>query len=172
MGFDNNQQNQMGVEQPNWGGNVMPNGYGMWVTPPQPNNQGNTNFTSFRQAPPQPKFQTIPCRVIGPGEQILAKDVPMDTPSLFLASDGSFIIGKEWTDKGGIEDTVFLPVQKDQEQKNNGMPSEEFTQIMARLDALTDMVEILQDRNKFKPNTNKYVNKNHNKKPIESEVVE
>lgn len=154
---------------------MTPNGWGMPGAYPSVQNNQPTNFTTFNPSAQQTR-QTIPCWVVGPGEQIQAKDVPMDTPSLFLAQDGSFIIGKEWNNQGGIDDVIFLPVKKDQENDKKTMQTEEFGQIMARLDALTDMIEMVyknnnhisnQTQKKYQPN-----NKNNKNYQTESEVTE
>lgn len=80
----------------------------------------------------QKTFPTLPGMLVNTPDDILAKDVPMDgTVSLFLMSDLSSILAKQWNANGTIDTVQFVRVQ------NNETPSgDALSQIMERLDRI------------------------------------
>lgn len=167
MNLTNNQIGNMvqpstpnGFDQYNWARNTMNGQSNNPTVFATPQSQPTSTFTTFQPQPTQPNYQMLPCRVIAPGEEIKAKDVPIDTPSLFVVSDGSCIIGKEWDEKGGIQNTIYIPAPKD--PQNQTVNSTEFDQIMQQLNALRSMVEDLKSSQGVSP---VYRSNYHKKKP-------
>lgn len=94
--YDPRQQNP-GYNPPAWANpqqqqwtNPQPNP----TPPPQP---------QFYNAPLIPQPRTVPCRVVNNPADITPSEIPMDgRVSLFLSSDNSYIIAKQWNQNGLI----------------------------------------------------------------------
>lgn len=101
--YDPRQQNP-GYNPPAWANpqqqqwtNPQPNP----TPPPQP---------QFYNAPLVPQPRTVPCRVVNNPADITPSEIPMDgRVSLFLSSDNSYIIAKQWNQNGLIDTAIYRP---------------------------------------------------------------
>lgn len=88
----------------------------------------------------QPQPPPIPARQINSVNDIKPNDVPMDgTISLFLMSDCSCIIAKQWNSRGTIDDVCFVPEPKNQEQTSQN--SDILNTVLERLDNIESMLQ-------------------------------
>lgn len=124
------------------------NGYTNAPNPPQgyANDQmsqpyGTQNQSSMPRlggnASGQKSFPTLPGMLVNTPDDILAKDVPMDgSISLFLMSDLSAILAKQWNSKGSIDTVQFVRAQNNEQASDDVL-----SQIMERLDRIESAVK-------------------------------
>lgn len=128
-----------------------------WANPQQ---QQWTNPQPNPTPPPQPQFYnaplvpqpcTVPCRVVNNPADITPSEIPMDgRVSLFLSSDNSYIIAKQWNQNGLIDTAIYRPEVQNQQTDEEAVPFKQ--EVLDRLGRIESFFETLTA-----PTTNKAV---------------
>lgn len=135
--YDPRQQNP-GYNPPAWANpqqqqwtNPQPNP----TPPPQP---------QFYNAPLIPQPHTVPCRVVNNPADITPSEIPMDgRVSLFLSSDNSYIIAKQWNQNGLIDTAIYRPEIQNQQTDEEAVPFKQ--EVLDRLSRIESFFETLTD---------------------------
>ena len=135
--YDPRQQNP-GYNPPAWANpqqqqwtNPQPNP----TPPPQP---------QFYNAPLIPQPRTVPCRGVNNPADITPSEIPMDgRVSLFLSSDNSYIIAKQWNQNGLIDTAIYRPEIQNQQTDEEAVPFKQ--EVLDRLSRIESFFETLTD---------------------------
>ncbi len=136
-----------------------------WSNPQQQQwNPQQTNPTP----PPQPQFynpplipqpRTVPCRVINNTADITPSEIPMDgRVSLFLSSDNSYIVAKQWNQNGLIDTAIYRPEIQNQQAEDEAIPFKQ--EVLDRLGRIESFFETLTAPTTTKTAPSKEVSKN------------
>lgn len=119
-----------------------------WATPQQ---QQWNNPQPNPTPPPQPQFynpplipqpRTVPCRVINNTADITPSEIPMDgRVSLFLSSDNSYIVAKQWNQNGLIDTAIYRPEIQNQQAEEETVPFKQ--EVLDRLGRIESFFETL-----------------------------
>lgn len=135
--YDPRQQNP-GYNPPAWANPQQQ----QW-TNPQPNPTPPPQ-SQFYNAPLIPQPRTVPCRVVNNPADITPSEIPMDgRVSLFLSSDNSYIIAKQWNQNGLIDTAIYRPEIQNQQTDEEAVPFKQ--EVLNRLGRIESFFETLTD---------------------------
>ena len=114
-----------------------------WANPQQQWNNPQPNPTpppQFYNAPLMPQTQTVPCRLVNNPADITPNEIPMDgRVSLFLASDNSYVIAKQWNQNGLINTLRYVPEPQQAPEEDEAVPFKQ--EVLDRLSRIESYFE-------------------------------
>lgn len=141
--------------------NPMPQNYPNQMQPQTQNwNQPPVNhlYANQQPQPMAPQQNQLPCRAVSGEEEIQPAEVPGNgSVAFFVSADLSKIYAKQWNKTGGIDTLVFEQRHSEPEivVSEKSQPSEEYTQIINRLNDIFDLLNMKNNATSTKKNIKK-----------------